>query len=206
MTWVFVAIAVFLVTMVWLLRRHARRFAQEMHEVGLAFVHVAVSPPDTSSQSYDVTVHGSARPYRVERIFANPDEISRVGLETPEGCTRSVALENEIEDEQDRVRVWVPAEPIVLTPGQPRRFTFRFAPDTTASTLVTISLTIPMTVGGGLTPANVRVPMRDPRAIELWNLRADLRLRAYQQGVMPNTLPEWADLLRREAELEAKGQ
>src|SRR5262245_23800872 len=82
-------------SLVWYLRRRVLRWAAEARDVGVPLVHVVVHPAADTEQSFDVTLHDTTRPYRIERISIDVDDLVRTGLETPAGFARSEALENE---------------------------------------------------------------------------------------------------------------
>jgi hypothetical protein len=186
----------------WYIRRRLLAWAAEVRDVGFPFIHVVVHPAESTQQSFDVTLHDSPRSYPIERISVNVEDLARTGLEPPAGFVRAEALEREIEDESDRPRVWVPVQPLSVTPRETRRLTFRFSATAAEPATITVRLSVRLGIGGGVIPINLRAPMRDARAVALANERANLRLEAHRRNVMPNALPEWADLRRREDQLE----
>lgn len=200
--WVVAGGVVLIVYAAWRAWRRVQSWAAQMRDLGVAFVQVQVLPPQRDHQSYDVTLH-STKPHPIRSLKIPLGGLEATGLEPPDGFARSVALEAEYDDGQERPRVWAPVAPMALIPGETRRFTLRFRPDVHERTLATMTLTVPLSVGGGIVPVNLPVPLRDPRAIALWNERTDLRLKAHLLGVMPNTLPGWEAMRAREEALRA---
>jgi hypothetical protein len=204
LAWLVLAVLVVASLGMWWLRRRLTAFGRELSEVGAAWMHVHVHLAETARQAFDITLLDSTRPHPIERLSVDADACERLGLETPDGFVRSEVLEREIDSRQRQRRVWVPAAPIHLEPGKPYRLTLAFLRAAASSTTLSMIVTTPMRVGGGLTTVSVLVPLRDPRAVALANERADLRRTARQLNVLANALPGWQDLLKREEALKAE--
>jgi hypothetical protein len=181
------------------LRVRARLWAREMTDIGLPFVHVTTRPvaDDGESQVIELTLRGTSRPHRLQRFSASRAEVRNTGLQPPDGF--AAADQQDDPDPQDLV--WTPVTPVLLEPAAPRPFVFRFDRFASKPAIVGVRVETPMRVGGGLLLFSVRVPLRDPRALEAVNLRATLTTRARELGVPGNTLPEWPGLQELEREV-----
>jgi hypothetical protein len=180
-------------------RRRAQLWAREMTDAGLPFVHVVTEAPTADHQAVVFTLRGTTRAHPIDECNIAREDASRVGLRAPDGFV----VEPGSPERADQL-VWTPKPAMVATPGQPCRLVFRFDRDATGPATVGVRLRTPMRVGGGIVMFNVRVPLRDPRAIDAANLRSTLSARARELGTAGSTLPEWAGLREVERALDAE--
>jgi hypothetical protein len=139
---------------------------------------------------FELTLRATRRAFECVRLAADHTAVEAVGLEAPLGFVTEQAFELAAEQVY-----WVPEPPgLILHPKEPVEIVVPFAPGREATGVVHGWCDAPFGLGGSILPFKLIVGEQSARDIEAANLRAELFARAAELGVVPNTLPEWAQL------------